>query len=566
MITLSAIPALVSALRELGDRPAVVVGDRAISGLGLLVGVAPQGGLPQALAERIAALAVRPSAETAPVERRLRHWAGILGPPPIRHTVLYPATELGIELALATLLAGGTVICDDPEQPPDELPARLEQSGTTHLSLPSDLLWRLSRLPSLQERDLTALRRVLHIGPEPSQDDVYAAMDALGAVIAHVRQPQTAAEVADATLRAVMGIAADDAWKQAIGVTADHARLFVERLDNAALTTMLRTLQQAGVLDDPARGHTLAEILEAVRVSAEHRPLVERWLHALVRHQLITRRGGRFQGCPPVDGVAAGEAWDRAATAWTGQLGPAAVIDHLRRCADRLPGMLSGGQHTTPRPPGETLRAVDTLARRTVTGRYLGSALGTAVRHIAASPQSPRPLRVLELGAGTGATTEAITDTLAACGAGAGVDYLCTDRSALLLGLARARLRRHPWLRFGLLDPYHGPSTSAAGPFDVVVSTGVLSGAPDAEATARRLAGLAPGGWLLAVEPTREHLELLLSRVFLAPMPAGDGRPASSQRWLDALTAAGLGAVLTLPGEAHPLTPLGHQLFATRLP
>ncbi|MFI6848950.1 methyltransferase [Kitasatospora sp. NPDC050467] len=564
-----AIPALVSALRTLGDRPAVVAGGRAISGIGLLLGVAPQGGLPEAVAERVAAHAALPAAESAQAERRLRHWAGVLGPPPIRHTVLYPATELGIELALATLLAGGTVICGDPDQPADQLPAQLEQSGTTHLSLPSELLWRLSRVTTLRGTDLAALRQVLHVGPEPAQGDVYAAMDALGAVVAHVRPPHSEAELADHRLREVVGAAADTAWKQAIGVTAGQARLFVERLDDAVLLSMLSALQSAGVLNDPAGGHPRAEIPDAARVAPEHRPLAARWLRALVREQSVTLRGEHVHGARPVDDATAHTAWEHAAEAWTGHLGAAAVIDHLRRGAAHLPGLLSGEQ-----PAGRLFRpdgsagGIDALTRSTATGRYLGSALGSAVRHIATAHRGRRPLRLLELGAGTGAATEAIADALAAaCGAVHPLDYLCTEPSGVLLDAARARLRRHPWLRFGLLDPHGGPGTAEPGPVDVVVSTGVLGGARDAADRARRLAGLlTPGGWLLAVEPTREHLDRLITRDFLAPSPAAHAGPPSRQGWLDVLAAAGFGSALTLPGEDHPLTLLGYHLFVARTP
>ncbi|MFF1871077.1 methyltransferase [Kitasatospora herbaricolor] len=564
-----AIPALVSALRELGDRPAVIADGRAVSGIGLLLGVTPQGGLPEVLAERITSLAMLPAAESAPVEGRLRHWASILGPPPIRHTVLYPATELGVELGLATLLGGGTVICADPEQP-DELPAHLERSGTTHLTLPSELLWKLSRSPALHRSDLTALRQVLHVGPEPSQEDVYTAMDALGAVVAHIRRPRSDAEAADLALREVLGAAADTAWKQAIGVTAEQAALFVDRLDDAVLSSMLLTLQRGGVLTAPAREHSLAEILDAVDVAAEHRPLVGRWLRVLSQRGSISSRAGRFHGGPPVDPAHTDAAWESAAETWTGRLGAATVIDYLRHSADKLPELLSGEQSGRSMlfPAGST-RIMDALTRRTASARYLGSALGTAARHIAAAHRGPRPLRVLELGAGTSAATTAISDALAtACGATLTVDYVCTERSRLLLDTVPSRLRRHAWLRFEHLDPQDRPGVLAPDAFDLVVSTGVLGEARDAAAAARRLVRLlAPGGWLLAVEQIRDHPELLISRAFVDPESLRrDGEPPSRQQWLDALSAAGVGTVVTLPGQDHPVTLLGHQLFAARLP
>ncbi|MBD0674259.1 hypothetical protein BU198_27010, partial [Streptomyces sp. CBMA156] len=296
MITVPTTPALVSALRELGERPAVVAGGRAISGIGLLLGVSPPGGLPRALAQRVAEHATLPPSATRAAEQRLRYWAGVLGTPPIRHTVLHPVTDLAVDLALATLLAGGTVHCGDPDQHPDQQLAAVAASRSTHLSLPSALLWRLGRQPGLAGHDLAALRLVLHVGPEPRQEDVYAAVDALGAVLAHVRAPDSNAEAADRRLRADAGSASAAAWKHGIGVTAEQVHAFGAHLDRAVLTTLLHTLQQAGVLTDPGRGHPEAELLATAMVTPAQRPRVSRWLDALALHGLITRQDGGAQG------------------------------------------------------------------------------------------------------------------------------------------------------------------------------------------------------------------------------------------------------------------------------
>ncbi|MET8542302.1 hypothetical protein ABZW03_16825, partial [Kitasatospora sp. NPDC004799] len=270
-------PALVSALRQLGDRPAVVADGRAISGIGLLLGVSPPGGLPRALARHVAEHAALPPAAARAAEQRLRHWAGVLGPPPIRHTVLHPVTDLAVDLALATLLAGGTVHCGDPDQRPAQQLAAVAAARATHLSLPSALLWRLSREPglgtsgALDAYDLGSLRLVLHVGPEPRQEDVYAAVDALGAVLAHVRAPDSDTEAADRRLRADAEAASAAAWKYGIGVTAEQVREFGARLDRAVLATLLHTLQQSGVLTDPARLHPEAEVLAAAMVTPAQR-------------------------------------------------------------------------------------------------------------------------------------------------------------------------------------------------------------------------------------------------------------------------------------------------------
>ncbi|MFJ4186805.1 hypothetical protein [Kitasatospora sp. NPDC089509] len=509
-------PALVSALRELGDRPAVVADGRAISGIGLLLGVSPPGGLPRALAERVAEHAALPPSTARAAEERLRHWAGVLGPPPIRHTVLHPATDLAVELALATLLAGGTVHCADPELRPEEQLSALAANGTTHLSLPSALLWRLSRQPGLTDHDLGDLRLVLHVGPEPRQDDVYAAVDALGAVLAHVRAPDSQAEAADRRLRADTEAATAAAWKHSIGLTAEQITGFGAHLDRAVLTALLHALQQAGVLTDPQHGCSEAELLATAQVTPAQRPRVGRWLDALARHGLITRRDGGAQGpvysgAPELSSAEVRDAWRPATEAWADGLGTGAVLDRVRRGALRLPKLLSGE---------EAPRAAAAPVRWTAARGYLGTALGALVRATGEAHRGPQPLRVLELDR-DGAET-AITRALA------------------------ARPRQN-------VDHHLAPD---GGRYDVVVATAV--GSPAEEVPA--LVGLlAAGGRLLLLAPVTEQLDLLIT---------GDSRGLTAHPaddWRAALTAAGCPTVLTLPEDGHPMGLLGQGLFVARV-
>ncbi|MFJ6621760.1 hypothetical protein ACIQOW_29815 [Kitasatospora sp. NPDC091335] len=512
-------PALVSALRELGERPAVVADGRAISGIGLLLGVSPPGGLPRALAQRVAEHATLPPSATRAAEQRLRYWAGVLGTPPIRHTVLHPVTDLAVDLALATLLAGGTVHCGDPDQHPDQQLAAVAASRSTHLSLPSALLWRLGRQPGLAAHDLAALRLVLHIGPEPRQEDVYAAVDALGAVLAHVRAPDSNAEAADRRLRADAESASAAAWKHGIGVTAEQVHAFGAHLDRAVLTTLLHTLQQAGVLTDPGRGHPEAELLATAMVTPAQRPRVSHWLDALARRGLITRQDGGaqgpvFRGGPGPGTAEVRQAWRPAVEAWDDGLGPAAALDRVRRGALRLPGLITGQ---------EAPRAAATPVRWAAARGFLGAALGAMVRGTAEAHAGPVPLRVLELGAEDSETAVA---------------------RALSAGPPRQHTEHH-----------RAPD---GGRYDLVVATAAATGRPE-EVVPALVRRLAPGGRLLLLAPTAEQLDLLIT----GDVGGGIAHPAA--QWRAALTAAGCPTVLTLPEDGHPMGLLGQRLFAARV-
>lgn len=553
-------PALVSALRELGDRPAVVADGRAISGIGLLLGVSPPGGLPRALARRVAEHAALPPSAARAAEQRLRYWAGVLGTPPIRHTVLHPVTDLAVDLALATLLAGGTVHCGDPDQRPDQQLRAVAAARTTHLSLPSALLWPLSRQPDLTAHDLGALRLVLHVGPEPRQEDVYTAVDALGAVLAHVRAPASNAEAADRRLRADAENATAAAWKHSIGITAAQVRDFGAQLDRAVLAALLHTLQQSGVLTDPARGHPEAEVLAAAMVTPAQRPRVARWLDALARNGLITRQDGGAQG--PVfrgrPGPAAAEVrdtWRPAVETWADGLGPAAALTRVRRDALRLPRVITGQE--APRPAATPVRRAAALG-------YLGAALGALVRGTAEAHQGPGPLRVLELDPEGGEPAVARALAAATRPRHAVEHHAVPDggRYDVVVATVTAAPAFAPAFApaptvASAPAPAPAPTVaSASAPAPTVAAT--VAGEPEQEVTALvRL--LSPGGRLLLLAPTAEQLDLLITGDAHGPT----ARPA--EHWRAALTAAGCPTVLTLPEDEHPMALLGQRLFAARV-
>ncbi|WP_019548765.1 bifunctional Gfo/Idh/MocA family oxidoreductase/class I SAM-dependent methyltransferase [Streptomyces sulphureus] len=361
--------------------------------------------------------------------------------------------------------------------------------------------------------------------------------------------------------------AAAEADREVGPVDPRQVRDFVEQLDDAVLASMLRALQRPGLLDDPARSHSLTDILATARVAPRHHALVGHWLRTLVERGRLTATDAGYAGAPTVGTAHEQRLWREANRTWQKGLGTEEFVGYLRRNAQRLPELLTGEQQAALLlfPEGRTELA-DSVYRETVTARYLNTAVASLVRGLAASRTPQDPLRVVEVGAGTGATTEAV---IAALGPAAPVDYLFTDVSRFFL-TARERFGAVPWLRQQLFDIDREPAEQnlTAGSADVVLAAGVLNNARDTDTTVRSLARLlAPGGHLLVTEPVREHLEILTSQAFMMTPPE-DARAASGtsflteNQWRDVFTGAGLGPVVAAPADDHPLAPLGQRLFA----
>ncbi|GLY51398.1 class I SAM-dependent methyltransferase [Lentzea sp. NBRC 102530] len=454
-------------------------------------------------------------------------------------------TGPGGDAAAAAELNGARVVFDDPAAHPARTLAALERSGATHAVLESARVTALAAEPTADFTDLSALRLVLHVGGPAEFGEVPVLRLDLDPDDAH-----------DAVVAAVESV-------QPVGLTREHTAEFVARLDDAVLSSMLFTLQQHDVLTSPSAGHEVAEVLAAARVAERHHAVVERWLTALTERGVLQRDESRVLGATPVVRSTVDEKWERARALWVDGLGDAAVVDYFRLNADHLPGLLAGTEQAALLlfPQGRT-DVADALYRHTAVARHLNAAVAAAVRELG------EPLRVLEIGAGTGATSEVVFEAVA----GREIDYLFTDVSSFFLTTARERFAHHDFVRYDVYDADKDNREQgfAAGSADVVIVAGALNNARDTDATLRRIRELlVPGGWLLVIEPTREYLEILVSQAFMMTA-AEDARLRSGTtflsraQWLDALEGAGFTRVHVTPGDDHPLAPMSQYLFMAR--
>jgi pyochelin synthetase len=177
-------------------------------------------------------------------------------------------------------------------------------------------------------------------------------------------------------------------------------------------------------------------------------------------------------------------------------------------------------------------------------------------------------LRVLELGAGTGATTLAAVPMLE----GYDVDYLFTDMTPFFLPDARERFREQRWLRTGVVDIDRDYREQGLAPnsFDVVVCASMLNSTRDvADAATRVIELLAPGGWLIFTEPTGDQPHILLTQGFMMDPVGGDREQGgtkflSVERWHELIEKNGGEETLCLPDARHPLAAFGIHAFMAR--
>jgi amino acid adenylation domain-containing protein len=230
------------------------------------------------------------------------------------------------------------------------------------------------------------------------------------------------------------------------------------------------------------------------------------------------------------------------------------VVNLVVRSGESLSDLLTGKLE-----PQEVLFGQEALAdlvefyRDTPFFSYYHRVVGELVGGVAQERHAGARLRVLEVGAGTGGATSSILPRLPEGAA----DYVFTDVSPFFLSHAKARFSDRPDVRFALLDIEAGPAGDALphDRFDVIVAADVLHATGDlARSLANARSLLAPGGWLVLVEPSRPipWVDLIFGLFpgwwrFAGHAIRTTHPLLSRERWMDLLRQAGFENVEALP-------------------
>ncbi len=335
---------------------------------------------------------------------------------------------------------------------------------------------------------MDALERVL-ASDESQVVAVKAEPEVLAAI--GVREPDTAAPPREVAEAVPLPVSDADERERAAG-------------EDFTAHALLHALRRAGLFPHAGAGH--ADLGTELGALPKYRRLVRALAGILIRHRLVAHHGGQYvlldrAGTGPVpDGARLRAEFPDLA----------ARLDLVDACLAGLPQALSGAVPATEVlfPGGST----ELLARVYRGERLAGYCNGIVAEQVAAgvrerARENPgMQVRVLEIGAGTGSTTEVVLDRLRTCGIRVSYDF--TDVSDAFLRQARRSLAAADpaSVRFRRLDISDPPAAQgfAPGGYDVVLAGNVMhavAGVGAALAHAREL--LSPGGRLVLTEVTQ---------------------------------------------------------------
>jgi amino acid adenylation domain-containing protein len=320
-------------------------------------------------------------------------------------------------------------------------------------------------------------------------------------------------------------------------------------------TVMARTLARLGVFTIAGDTATADDVVRQCELTPRYRRLIDRWMSTLASYGLLqpTGRPGEYR-CP--QGFDADWLDDevRVALAALDQLTGAdrVLVDYFTSCADRQVEILRGEVNPLELLlPGGSHQVTDALYADNPVSRVQNQVAARVIRAIVDQAPAGDPVRILEVGAGTGATSDQVLAELPADR----IRYRFTDISTYFVDRARQRYGEHPAVDFAVLDVDGDPAVQGFEPAsaDIIVAANVMHDARDLGQSLRRLRSvLAPGGILVLIEATVNTPQQLVTIGFIEGFARHEGQRdlplLSVEEWRQHLAAAGFPRCTAVPG------------------
>lgn len=371
---------------------------------------------------------------------------------------------------------------------------------------------------------------------------------------------------------AVAEAAATTAERCVTGIDRVRYVDYLRRLDDLALLCMLHTFQRDGLFQRLADAHSVPEILQGTGARPRHHRVVRRWIRVLADHGLLVADGDGYRTDIHVNPAAIASGWHDV-DELVARLDPdsAQVHDYFKNSSENLPELLRGDTADAMRllfPEGR-VDIGESLYNATLFNRWANTILTDAV--VTVARHTSKPLRVLEVGAGVGGTSKDVVPALAEFD----VEYTFTDLSRFFLNKAKENFAEFPWVRYATLDVDTDFRTQGFAPnsFDAVILGDVLHATRHVGRTLDALRSLlAPGGWLLFAEMTRDHHQIMTSMELLLTDDStedfGDVRRGRDQNFVaneDWLRLLGNDLVFALPEQADVFSEIGLYVYGSRV-
>ncbi|QDL09659.1 beta-ketoacyl synthase [Brasilonema octagenarum UFV-E1] len=339
-------------------------------------------------------------------------------------------------------------------------------------------------------------------------------------------------------------------------LTYQENRQWLDRLCTAYINS---AFQQLGAFNNAKEKYSLENLLAQCHISPRYQQLLSRWLQILVEQGQLEQQEELFTRLVPCSQHYINEHLEqvRARFASTSLVD----LDLVQRCGENLAAIVVGEQEPLEifneliyqkENNGSNIEGENNGSHpESFLNTYYNSILRSSLEQVVKSLPSSVHLRVLEIGGGTGMSTQALLPVLPP----KQTNYTFTDIGSGFLTQAQQKFQDYPFVEYRLLDIDKSPTEQGFEKysFDVVIASNVLHATRNIDQTLHHVRSLlAPGGFLLMWEIIQPKIDFDISWGLLLK-PLDDKRRSPGQpfiikeQWFEALRAQDFVQVAAFP-------------------
>jgi acyl transferase domain-containing protein/acyl-CoA synthetase (AMP-forming)/AMP-acid ligase II/predicted O-methyltransferase YrrM len=273
---------------------------------------------------------------------------------------------------------------------------------------------------------------------------------------------------------------------------------FIQNLESHCVYLILHALEKMHW--QPRESFTLTELCTRLHVIKAHDMFMQRLLMILKEAGYLAHRANdswQVLAIPPLPC----EPLARLVTWQTEFAAAKAELTLLHRCMAALPQILQGELDPLQvlMPHGD-LHLLEDFYQTSVVAQWLNQTVARAVSLAISQWPANRSLRLLEIGAGTGSTTQHLLPLLPVTQ----TVYVFSDISPHFLNVARERFSEYAFVHYKTLDIERSPALQGfTEPFDIIIAANVLHATADLKQSLSHVISLlAPNGLLFLIEGT----------------------------------------------------------------
>jgi NADPH:quinone reductase-like Zn-dependent oxidoreductase/SAM-dependent methyltransferase/acyl carrier protein len=268
-------------------------------------------------------------------------------------------------------------------------------------------------------------------------------------------------------------------------------------LSATALRAVAAAFVRLGFSSRPGDPVTASGLCAELGIVERYHRLTARFLAALAGAGVLEKTGDGYRVLRPLDDLDPAPTFREILEAFPSHQ---SILTLVGRCGDRLDAILAGTTDPIEAlfPDGAT-SAVEQFYQDSPEFRAYNTAVGLAIERAVRDLPQDRPLRILEVGAGTGGLTAHVLPGLPA----ERTHYVFSDVSVAFFSGAQQKFRNFPFVEYKPLDVERAPADQGFGEheFDIILASDVLHATRNlrhALGNLKRL--LAPEGLLLFLE------------------------------------------------------------------